>query len=196
MSRFDLVAERKNQIIKATIDCITRYGYSHFSMQDVAQIANVSKGIIHYYFLNKEDLMMAVLNYVSEEIEGMLISTEANVSPIARLSNVIWVCSSIVQNKKEYYCINIDFWTQINQKEKVREEISAHYSKFRHMIAGIVQQGIDQGIFRKGDALQYASMVLALIDGTALQWLFDEHVFNYTELIKNCEEAVLTFLKV
>jgi TetR/AcrR family fatty acid metabolism transcriptional regulator len=194
MSRSDLASERKTQIINATIECIARYGYSNFSMQDVARVADVSKGIIHYYFLNKEDLMMTVLDYVSSDIENLLNSGDPNPEPITRLSNVIWICSSIVQNKREYYRINMDFWTQIDQKEKVRQEIASHYAKFRNSIAIIIQQGITSGVFRKGDAAQFASMIIAMIDGIALQWLFDEGVYNYDEIVKNSEEAILNFL--
>ncbi|KAB8032144.1 TetR/AcrR family transcriptional regulator [Fluviispira multicolorata] len=194
MNRSDLASERKTQIINATIECITRYGYNNFSMQDVARVADVSKGIIHYYFLNKEDLMMTVLDYVSTDIENLLHAGDLNTDPIAKLSNVIWMCSSVVQNKREYYRINMDFWTQIDQKEKVRQEIASHYSKFRAAIANIIQQGINQEVFRKGDSLQFASLIIALIDGIALQWLFDEGVFNYDEIVKNCEETIMNFL--
>ena len=196
MNRNDLASERKQQIIKATIECITRYGYSNFSMQDVARVADVSKGIIHYYFLNKEDLMMTVLDNVSLEIETLLISSESAQDVEVRLSNVIWMCANVVQNKREYYRINMDFWTQIDQKEKVREEVAKHYAKFRGTIAGIIQQGIDEGVFRKGDAHQFASLIMALIDGLALQWLFDEGVFVYDSIVKNCEEAIMSFLKL
>ena len=196
MNRSDLASERKHQIIKATIECITRYGYSSFSMQDVARVADVSKGIIHYYFLNKEDLMMAVLDNVSSEIETLLTSSDTGQDPKVRLSNVIWMCANIVLNKREYYRINMDFWTQIDQKQKVREEIARHYSQFRGAIANIIQQGINQGCFRKGDAHQYASLIMALMDGIALQWLFDEGVFIYDEIVKNCEETIMAFLKV
>ncbi len=196
MSRSDLASERKTQIINATIECITRYGYNNFSMQDVARVADVSKGIIHYYFLNKEDLMMTVLDHVSTDIENLLHSGDVNSDPITRLSNVIWMCSSIVQNKREYYRINMDFWTQIDQKEKVRQEIASHYAKFRNSIAVIIQQGITQGVFRKGEAQQFASMIIAMIDGIALQWLFDEGVYNYDEIVKNSEEAILNFLVI
>ena len=58
MSKADVAAERKKQIVRATVECITKFGYHNFSMQDVAKTAGVSKGIIHYYFLNKDDLMM------------------------------------------------------------------------------------------------------------------------------------------
>lgn len=194
MNRSDLASERKTQIIKATIECISRYGYSNFSMQDVARVAEVSKGIIHYYFLNKEDLMMTVLDYVSSDIENLLHAGDLNTDPIVRLSNVIWMCSGIVQNKREYYRINMDFWTQIDQKEKVRQEVASHYSKFRGAIASIIQQGIDLNVFRKGNSHQFASLIISMIDGIALQWLFDEGVFNYDDIIKHCEEAMISFL--
>lgn len=195
MSRSEIVSERKNQIIKATIECISRYGYHGFSMRDVAEAAVVSKGIIHYYFLNKEDLMMAVLDNATAEIAASLAASDLGRDVATRLSDVIWICSSIVQNKREYYRINMDFWTQIDQKEKVRQEVSKHYVKFRETIGTIIQQGIEQGVFRQGNALQFASLIIAFIDGIALQWLFDENAFDYDDIVRNCEEAILSFLK-
>ncbi len=196
MSRNDLASERKQQIIKATIECIGCYGYNNFSMQDVARVADVSKGIIHYYFLNKEDLMMAVLDCVSGEIENLLTCAAIGPNVKTQLSNVIEMCCSIVQNKKEYYRINMDFWTQIGQKENVRQEVAKHYTKFRSVFAAIISQGINQAEFRCGDPHQFASLIIALIDGIALQWLFDENAFVYNEMKKHCETAILTFLSV
>ena len=86
MSKADVASERKDQIVRATVDCISKYGYHNFSMQDVAQAAGVSKGIIHYYFLNKDELMMSVLDRVAGDIERMLIKDmEESSDPIKRL---------------------------------------------------------------------------------------------------------------
>lgn len=195
MSKADLASERKNQIINATIECITRYGYNNFSMQDVARIADVSKGIIHYYFLNKEDLMMAVLDRVAGDIEGLLSdSQEKSADAEDHLRSLIRICATIVRDKREYYCINMDFWTQINQKEKVRQAVARHYSKFRSVTAAIVQQGIDAGKFRSMDASHAASVIIAMVDGISLQWLFDESTFVYDDLVKACEDAVMRFV--
>jgi TetR/AcrR family transcriptional regulator, fatty acid metabolism regulator protein len=196
MSKPDLATERKTQIIKATIECITKFGYNNFSMQDVAQIANVSKGIIHYYFLNKEDLMMAVLDRVAGDIEGLLaIINEKSASYEEKVRLLLSMCFSIVKDKREYYCINMDFWTQINQKEKVRQAVAKHYAKFRAATASIVQQGSEAGVFRKIDPNNAASVIISIVDGISLQWLFDETVFQYEEMVSNCEEVVLRFLK-
>jgi len=195
MSKADLAAERKSQIINATIDCIARYGYNNFSMQDVARIADVSKGIIHYYFLNKEDLMMAVLERVAGDIESLLAGiTEKTQDPSEQLRQMIRVCFDIVRQKREYYCINMDFWTQINQKEKVRLAVAKHYAKFRSTTAAIVQAGVDSGVFKPIDSAHAASVIIAIVDGISLQWLFEESSFPYDDLIKTSEEIVFRFL--
>jgi AcrR family transcriptional regulator len=195
MSKADLAVERKTQIINATIECISRYGYNNFSMQDVARIADVSKGIIHYYFLNKEDLMMAVLDRVSGDIESLLNDAQAKSSdPGERLKIILRVCFEIVREKREYYCINMDFWTQINQKEKVRQAVARHYGKFRSVTAAILQQGMDAGQFKKMDAASAASVIISIVDGISLQWLFDENAFIYDNMVKLCEDLVSDFL--
>ncbi|NBX16733.1 MAG: TetR/AcrR family transcriptional regulator [Proteobacteria bacterium] len=195
MSKADLAAERKLQIINATIECIARYGYNNFSMQDVARIADVSKGIIHYYFLNKEDLMMAVLDRVAGDIEGLLAGiTEKTQDPVEQLRQIMRVCFGIVQQKREYYCINMDFWTQINQKEKVRLAVAKHYGKFRNTTAAIVQAGVEAGTFKPIDPLHAASVIIAIVDGISLQWLFEESSFPYDDMIRTSEEVVLRFL--
>lgn len=188
-------SDRKNQIILATIECISRYGYHNFSMQDLAQLADVSKGIIHYYFLNKEALMMTVLNHICREIEGLLEGTENIVDPVERLSHVIWMCADILKTKREYYRISMDFWTQIDQKTYVRKAIAAHYASFRTTIANIIKLGMKTKAFREGNADLFATMIIAIIDGIALQWLFDESLFNYDDLVKNCEMSIIGFLK-
>jgi AcrR family transcriptional regulator len=195
MSKPELALERKNQIVAATIECISRYGYNNFSMQDVARIADVSKGIIHYYFLNKEDLMMAVLERVAGDIENLLNEVMARTTdPSERMRHLVAICFSVVREKREYYCINMDFWTQINQKEKVREAVAAHYEKLRVAAAGIVQQGIDQGMFRPSDPRLTACIIISYVDGISLQWLFDPNLFVLDQMAKTCEEHILRLL--
>lgn len=197
MSKMDAVTERKNQIVQATVECITKHGYHNFSMQDVARKAGVSKGIIHYYFLNKDDLMMSVLDKVASDIELILqeeMQTEQD--PLRKLEIFIEVSMDVVRNTREYYQVNMDFWTQINQKEAVRVVISNHYKKFRKTCQKILQEGIEQGVFQSIDPHEYASFILALIDGISLQWLFDPTVFDYENICKKANQLIMAGLYV
>jgi AcrR family transcriptional regulator len=192
MSKADVAAERKDQIVRATVECITKYGYHNFSMQDVARTAGVSKGIIHYYFLNKDELMMSVLDKVAGDIERVLVSEMESIPDAKRKLEVfIDVCFDIVRSTKEYYQVNMDFWTQINQKEDVRKVIARHYAKFRETAANVIREGMTSGSFRQVEAREYASYVVAVIDGLSLQWLFDETVFDYEGITKKACRLVL-----
>ena len=196
MARTKGSSQRREQIIKATVDCIITHGYHNFSMQDVATTAGVSKGIIHYYFLNKDDLMMAILDRSAVDIEGMLIEKMNAVSdPLGKLEAFISVCFDVLRTKKEYYQVNMDFWTQINQKEAVRRVVARHYEKFRSVAADVISRGIAEGVFRDRDARMYASYIVAVVDGFCLQFLFDPAVFDYESIAKSISEIVIAGLR-
>lgn len=192
MSKPDVAAERKDQIVRATVECITKHGYHNFSMQDVARTAGVSKGIIHYYFLNKDDLMMSVLDRVAGDIESVLIEDmQAIDDPIKKLEIFMSVAFDVVRSTKEYYQVNMDFWTQINQKKEVRQVISRHYGKFRDTCTAVIEEGVKSGSFVKVNPHYFASYILAVIDGISLQWLFDETVYNYDDIVNMAKSQIL-----
>lgn len=196
MSKADVAAERKNQIVNATVDCITKFGYHNFSMQDVAKKAGVSKGIIHYYFLNKDDLMMSVLAKVAGDIEDILHSDmNDSDTPETRLRVFMNVVFDVVRRTREYYQVNMDFWTQINQKEEVKEVIGSHYQKFRERAKIVIDEGIEKGDFKKVDSSDYASYIIAIIDGLSLQFLFDSNAFEYDKIVTNTVELIINGLK-
>ncbi|RZA26760.1 MAG: TetR/AcrR family transcriptional regulator [Proteobacteria bacterium] len=197
MSKPDVAAERKDQIVRATVDCITKHGYHNFSMQDVARTAGVSKGIIHYYFLNKDDLMMSVLDKVAGDIETIIAADmETITSPVEKIKVFMSVAFDVVRSTKEYYQVNMDFWTQINQKKEVRQVISRHYAKFRDSCAKVIEEGVKQGVFRQVDPQHHASLIIATIDGISLQWLFDETVYDYAEISRTASQILLDSLVV
>ena len=196
MARTKGSSQRREQIIKATVDCIITHGYHNFSMQDVATTAGVSKGIIHYYFLNKDDLMMAILDRSAVDIENMLIESMRAVSdPLHKLEAFITTCFDVLRTKKEYYQVNMDFWTQINQKEAVRRVVARHYEKFRSAAAEVISSGIKQGVFRELDPRIYASYIVAVVDGFSLQFLFDAAVFDYDRTAKSVTDIIIAGLK-
>jgi len=196
VSKADVASERKDQIVRATVECITKHGYHNFSMQDVARTAGVSKGIIHYYFLNKDELMMSVLDKVAGDIERVLLADMETIEdPRKKMEIFIAVCFDVVRNTREYYQVNMDFWTQINQKPDVRKVIAQHYTKFRDTAATVIRQGVQAGAFKNVNPDEHASVVIAIIDGVSLQWLFDEETFDYDNIVKLASTLIMDGLK-
>lgn len=172
MPRTDVAEERKEQIVKATIHCITQYGYDSFSMQDVARKAGVSKGIIHYYFLNKDDLMLSVFSHASKSIETLVLhNLERYSEPREKLQAFVSVNLEVIQNTREYYQVSLDFWSQVHQKVEIRSIFAAHYERLRKICSEILELGIDQKQFKKVDTGDFSNFILSVIDGVSLQYL-------------------------
>lgn len=69
---------RRAYLVEQATRCLAEKGYAHVSLRDIAQESGVSLGILHYYFRNKEDLLLAVItgykNQFLRELEEELLS--------------------------------------------------------------------------------------------------------------------------
>ncbi|MBL9047579.1 MAG: TetR family transcriptional regulator C-terminal domain-containing protein [Tabrizicola sp.] len=66
-TRAEAKAERRQQLIEATIDCIARFGLSGTTMAKVTEIAGVSVGLANFHFDSKDRLFEAVLQHLADE---------------------------------------------------------------------------------------------------------------------------------
>ena len=55
----ELRTRRETQITRAAYEIIARNGYENITVQDIADRAGFSKGIVYYYFKSKDDVMVS-----------------------------------------------------------------------------------------------------------------------------------------
>jgi TetR/AcrR family transcriptional repressor of bet genes len=67
VSRTEAKAERRQQLIDATIESIARFGLSGTTMGKVTEIAGVSVGLANFHFESKDRLFKAMLKYLADE---------------------------------------------------------------------------------------------------------------------------------
>ncbi len=60
---------RKHQLIKATTDCIYQFGLEQTTISRVTQAADLSVGIVNFYFESKEKLLLGTLYSVTDEFQ-------------------------------------------------------------------------------------------------------------------------------
>ena len=58
---------RREQLIKATINCVAKRGFSATTMADITQEAGLSLGIVNLHFKSKDKLLLETLKYMAEE---------------------------------------------------------------------------------------------------------------------------------
>ena len=68
----DLINLRRSQLTKAAYKVVGQKGYYDFTIKDIAREAGLSTGLVHYYFKNKEDLLLTLLSAAFPGILGYL----------------------------------------------------------------------------------------------------------------------------
>src|SRR5213593_3530665 len=183
---------RREQIVRATIRCLARDGYTGLTMKKVARAAGVSQGILHYYFADKRAILVAALAAVTADLDRRVATAQARGSrePRTRLRALITACLRLAVEEREFWIVFVEFWGEMMHDRRLRELNAALYERMRRQIGTLIAQGIRAGTFRRVDRLQAAAVILALVDGVSLQLTFDPKAFGIATAVQFCDDAL------
>lgn len=152
-------ASRRTQILEAANKCFTQLGIARSSVQDVARMANVSRGTVYRYFEDRNVLIAAAIEYGAQEYyREAAVSMDKESTLAAQMGAIAEVL------------------TRIQLEHRTRNRLMADDAELmRHMIAGgdaalgrttefllpYVRAARDRGEIRKDVELKAASEWLA-----------------------------------
>jgi len=163
--------DRRSEIVRAAYRVLARQGYEATSIKDIAHEANIAPGLVHYYFASKEDLLVAVVEEAStvsraqfaalrEAGGGRDLATSAFELSLARL-----------RERPHDHRLRFELFAIALHNPAVRAAYARVLDARRQNMAGIVR-AVDPE--RPGDAVAFASVIAAAIDGIAIQTLADD----------------------
>ncbi len=188
---------KKIHLIRTTYQAVSEKGSHRVSLQEIADRAGVSKGIILYHFTTKNQLLLHTMEWVlqrnSERIRNA-IATEA--TPRRQVLVMIKTIFRDPDANRRFYLTYLDF---LDHAARV-DEFSKLHATFQSIVNGlyaeVIRSGVAEGVFEVDDVDEAAYTVRAIVDGLFLQWLQERdwkgrHSW-YREI---CEGAVLTYLR-
>jgi len=187
---------RRAAIVRATIRCLARDGYSGLTMRKVAREAEVSQGILHYYFADKRAILVAALEAVAADLDRRVVAAQDRgpKDARARLLALVEACLRLAVEERAFWTVFVEFWGEMMHDRRLRAINAALYDRTRRLIGAIVAQGVRVGTFRRTDPLRAAAVILGLVDGVSLQLTFDPTAFSVAEATRFCGDAVLRYL--
>jgi AcrR family transcriptional regulator len=164
-------AKRREEVLAATCAIIGEVGFRHVRIADVAERIGTSTGIIHYYFRTKDELLEAAFRFVIETARARsLAALEGVTDPEERLLTVIRVNLPTASNHQDWP-IWIHLWAEALRDPSLRRVSVTAYDRWVRLIEDIVREGQEQGAFTHLDAREFATQLLAMIDGLVIQAL-------------------------
>ncbi|AVZ87050.1 TetR/AcrR family transcriptional regulator [Acinetobacter sp. WCHA45] len=81
--------QKRNQLLNAALDVFSVYGFSGASLDEIAQLANMHKSNIFYYYENKESLYVEVLTTVLQKWLAPLQTLESELEPTEAITHYL-----------------------------------------------------------------------------------------------------------
>jgi len=82
-------AQKRQQLLTAALDVFSTYGFNGASLDEIAQLSDMHKSNIFYYYENKEALYVEVLTTVMQKWLAPLQSLEADLEPTEALTHYL-----------------------------------------------------------------------------------------------------------
>jgi AcrR family transcriptional regulator len=157
-------AATRQRILDAARTEFARLGLGGGRVDAIAARAKANKRMIYHYFGGKQDLFLAVLEATYGDIRAAERKLDLeHLEPeeaLRTLTEFTW----------KYYLKHPEFLTLVNSENlhkarhlKKSKVIGAMHESLVAMVAGLLERGIEQGVFRKGiDPVQLTITIAAI----------------------------------
>jgi AcrR family transcriptional regulator len=170
------ISHREN-LLEAAIRCLQANGYAGTSARDLAAESGASLASIGYHFGSKDELLAkALLRGFGDWVRriGEITVAPGDVSPPERAATALAAARESFEAQQPLLVAFIEAMAQARHSDELREQMASLYREGRQAVAEIVRESLGEhaGTLR-ADPKVIASLVIATIDGLALQWLLD-----------------------
>ncbi len=96
--------DKRKAILEAAVELIAEKGYTHTSMQQIADSVGVSKGSLYSFFPSKEDLIISIYEHYQQLVfeRAFVVGLDGNLPPYERFSKQFQVQFEGILEYKSY----------------------------------------------------------------------------------------------
>jgi TetR/AcrR family transcriptional regulator, fatty acid metabolism regulator protein len=184
-------------LIRSAYRVIGEKGVHGFSLQDVADAAWVSKGVILYHFKSKENLILAtmrwVLSTVAERIHRSLARAR---TPEDRILAMIDTIFTDAEANRNFYLAYLDLAGDAARVPIFAELNATFHGIVNALYSEVIRLGVDNGAFQTDDLEEAALVLRAIIDGLFIQWVQElDWRSTHAHYRETCKRAALAYLR-
>jgi len=165
LRRVDAGDVRRRQLIDATIAAIADVGFNATTIAEIARRADVSTGLVSFYFGDKDGLLEATLRHLARELSRAAAARMRDTtSPRARVQAVIDSNLGVSQFERRIGTVWLAFWSLVPHSPRFARVQRA----YQRRIAANLSYAL-RPILMPGPARALAETIAAMIDGLWLR---------------------------
>ena len=162
---------KKQQILMAVRNLLPQNGYAATTISQIATEAGVSRGLLHYYFKSKDELLAQTVREnvaVSAKLAEIIFKEGETVDDL-----VVGITDGLrhmLEQNPDFFHLFFESWAIARQSDTINNELSQLYRQFKEAIYRGLEHAVQRGVIAPKMPLdRLASVLTSIIDGMGLQ---------------------------
>jgi len=196
MPSSDIADTKTRRILNAVRSVLARNGYAKTTINLVAREAGVSRGLLHYYFKSKEDMLIRVIQANMEASVAMVEDIFTRAETIEDISaQLTGALRNVLQTDPDFLNLFFEAWSVARLSPVVDERLRDHYDDYRTAVEEGLSSAMARGIISPALPIRgLAAVVTSIIDGFGLQLVAEPDLLEADALWVTTEQSIRLLL--
>ena len=138
----------KVHLLRNAYHLIGERGVHRVALEDIAERAGVSKGIVLYYFKTKENLVLSTMRWAlsatADRIHGAMAAAHSPEAKVLAMIEAIWIGP---ETNRAFYLTYLDLAAQAARNESFTQLSATFHTIVDALYAEAVEEGVRAGAF-------------------------------------------------
>ncbi|MGO9602403.1 MAG: TetR/AcrR family transcriptional regulator [Candidatus Binataceae bacterium] len=194
MSRPEVSAERRHQILDAAEKVFAHHGFAESRMEQIVEESQLSKGAIYWYFKSKDEIIGASLGRMFERsLRDVAEQIKSDRPIVERLMTVARCATEQVRNARQLAGVELEAYAMAARNPSIRRRASGYFDAYIDAFAKLIADGIEKGELRPVDPRKAAISGVALFEGLTLLWVVNPDL-DFEEVLNHAAGLMLATL--
>lgn len=184
----------RGEILSAAEKVFAAKGFFPTTMSEIAETAEFGTGTLYKYFKSKEDLYFTLIDEKTDEI-NRLVKSELlqKTSAIERIRKVLGLQLEFIERNRDFFRIYTSEGSRFEWtvKDELGKGIHEKMVTYIHILAEVMNQGIEGGEFRALNPMDLAHALVGIVNSYIFEWLISPQSYP---LISKLDTVLEIFL--
>jgi AcrR family transcriptional regulator len=190
------ILHRKEQLILTAIDIIDELGIQKLTTREIAKRQDVSEATLFRHFKNKNELLVAVLDY--------FVQFDSDILQSARMNNLrpgdalLFLIKSFAEYYENYPAIAtlMQIFDVLRYEEDLSDKVKQIQEERTMALQHLIEDAIAAGEFRADlNSRNIAIMISGFFKESCFHWKLSEASYSLKEQVISTLELLLTSLR-
>ena len=166
--------DKAKKILAAALEILSKKGYENTTINEIADSAKLSRGLLHYYFKDKEDLVAQGMSFgfgsMWDSSVGILQNSS---SPEALADNMIQVLKKNTSENPDFSALLFEMWVSGRRSAKIKKVFDDGLNESIDRLVALLEFAAKMGVIKidPAESEGIVRILLAMYHGLAMQLL-------------------------